>query len=74
MPIGKDICSESFPKLKEAILGSGTPNPDPNRNGSSYAVITNGTAYLVDFGPGVVRNASALSPTCRGRLERQNQK
>ena len=59
----------SFSETKLAILGSGTPNPDPNRNGSSYAVITNGTAYLVDFGPGVVRNASALSPTWGGKLE-----
>ena len=59
----------SFSETKLAILGSGTPNPDPNRNGSSYAVITNGTAYLVDFGPGVVRNASALSPTWGGSLE-----
>ena len=58
----------SFSETKLAILGSGTPNPDPNRNGSSYAVITNGTAYLVDFGPGVVRNASALSPTWGGDL------
>ena len=59
----------SFSETKLAILGSGTPNPDPNRNGSSYAVIANGTAYLVDFGPGVVRNASALSPTWGGNLE-----
>tara|TARA_Y100001970_G_scaffold277608_1_gene382072 strand:- start:6576 stop:7475 length:900 start_codon:yes stop_codon:yes gene_type:complete len=59
----------SFPETKLAILGSGTPNPDPNRNGSSYAVITNGKAYLVDFGPGVIRNASALSPSWGGNLE-----
>ena len=35
-----------------AILGSGTPNPDPQRMGSAYAVIVNDNAYLVDFGPG----------------------
>ena len=28
-----------------AILGSGTPNPDPQRMGSSYAVIINDNAY-----------------------------
>ncbi len=59
----------SFSDTQLAILGSGTPNPDPNRNGSSYAVISNGTAYLIDFGPGVVRNASALSPSWGGKLE-----
>ena len=41
-----------------AILGSGTPNPDPERMGSAYAVIVNNNAYLVDFGPGVIRRAS----------------
>ena len=59
----------SFSDTQLSILGSGTPNPDPDRNGSSYAVITNGTAYLVDFGPGVVRNASALSPSWGGKIE-----
>ena len=47
-----------------AILGSGTPNPDPQRMGSSYAVIVNDNAYLVDFGPGVIRRAAELSPNC----------
>ena len=37
---------------KLIVLGSGTPNPDPARNGSAYAVIVNNQAYLVDFGPG----------------------
>ena len=47
---------------KLIVLGSGTPNPDPERKGSAYAVIVNDQAYLVDFGPGVVRSAAALSP------------
>src|SRR5579859_2481050 len=41
------------------LLGTGTPGPDPARSGPATAIITNGTAYLVDFGPGVVRRASA---------------
>ncbi len=56
-------------ETKLAILGSGTPNPDPERSGSAYAVITNGQAYLVDFGPGVVRSAAALSPSWGGDIE-----
>jgi len=51
------------------VLGSGTPNPDPNRTGSAYAVLVNNQAYLVDFGPGVVRSASSLSPTWGGKFE-----
>ena len=51
-----------------AILGSGTPNPDPQRMGSSYAVIVNDNAYLVDFGPGVIRRAAELSPNWGGDI------
>ena len=35
---------------KLIVLGSGTPNPDPNRAGSAYAVVVNETPYLIDFG------------------------
>jgi ribonuclease BN (tRNA processing enzyme) len=41
------------------LLGTGTPNADPERSGPSVAVVSNGSAYLVDFGPGVVRRAAA---------------
>ena len=51
------------------ILGSGTPNPDPERSGSAYAIVTNGQSYLVDFGPGVIRRASAFSPSWGGEFE-----
>ncbi len=37
------------------MLGTGTPYPDPARSGPALAVVVNGTAYLVDCGPGVVR-------------------
>src|SRR5678815_4744331 len=41
------------------LLGTGTPNADPERFGPSVAIVVNDTPYLVDFGPGVVRRASA---------------
>lgn len=41
------------------LLGSGTPNADPDRFGPSVAIVVNDTAYLVDFGTGVVRRAAA---------------
>jgi len=41
------------------LLGTGTPRPDPNRSGPATAIIVNDTPYLVDFGPGVIRRASA---------------
>src|SRR5260370_32972251 len=39
------------------LLGTGTPNPDPQRMGPAVAVVSGDRAYLVDCGPGVVRRA-----------------
>jgi ribonuclease BN (tRNA processing enzyme) len=41
------------------LLGTGTPGWDPNRSGPATAIVVNGTPYLIDFGPGVVRRAGA---------------
>lgn len=41
------------------LLGTGTPNPDPDRMGPSLAIVADDDAYVVDFGPGVVRRAAA---------------
>lgn len=50
-------CAETGTKL--VLLGTGTPHPDPDRSGAATAVVVNDKAYLVDFGPGVVRRAEA---------------
>lgn len=44
---------------KIVLLGTGTPNADPERFGPSVAIVVNDTPYIVDFGPGVVRRAAA---------------
>lgn len=41
------------------MLGTGTPRPDPSCSGPATAIVVNETPYLVDFGPGVVRRATA---------------
>jgi ribonuclease BN (tRNA processing enzyme) len=41
------------------MLGTGTPLPDPDRSGPATAIVVNGTPYLIDFGPGVIRRAAA---------------
>jgi ribonuclease BN (tRNA processing enzyme) len=46
-------------KTQVVMLGTGTPNADPERSGPSVAIVINDTPYLVDFGPGVVRRAAA---------------
>lgn len=43
------------------LLGTGTPNADPDHSGPAVAVVVNGTAYLVDAGPGIVRRAAAAA-------------
>jgi ribonuclease Z len=48
-------------KTQVVILGTGTPIANPDRSGPSVAVVVNGAAYLVDFGPGVVRRAAAAA-------------
>src|SRR3954471_22737061 len=47
------------PSTKVVVLGTGTPNADPDRFGPSVAVIIGDASYLVDFGVGVVRRAAA---------------
>jgi ribonuclease BN (tRNA processing enzyme) len=46
---------------KVVLLGTGTPGATPDRSGPATAIVVNDTAYLVDFGPGVVRRASGAA-------------
>ncbi|MCP5103971.1 MAG: MBL fold metallo-hydrolase [bacterium] len=57
------------PTTKVVLLGTGNPNPDPGHSGCSLAVIVGETPYIVDFGPGLVRKAAALSPRYGGNIE-----
>lgn len=64
-------------QTKVILLGTGTPNPDPDRAGSSVAILVNDNAYLVDFGAGLVRNAARMTPQYGGKfpqLEAKNLK
>ncbi len=40
------------------LLGTGTPNAEPGRFGSSLAIVVNDTPYLVDAGAGLVHRAN----------------
>jgi hypothetical protein len=53
------LCAQEVGKTKVVLLGTGAPAPDPERSGPATAIVVNDTAYLVDFGPGVVRRANA---------------
>lgn len=45
-------------KTQVILLGTGTPNACYNASGPSTAVVVDNQAYIIDFGPGVVRQAS----------------
>ena len=46
-------------RTRVVLLGTGTPVPDPARSGPALAVVVEDRAYLVDCGPGIVRQAAA---------------
>jgi ribonuclease BN (tRNA processing enzyme) len=46
-------------RTRVVLLGTGTPNDDPDRWGPAVAVVVNDQVYLVDAGVGVVRRAAA---------------
>jgi len=48
-------------RTQVVLLGTGNPPADPDRSGPATAIVVNGTAYLVDFGAGVVRRAKAAA-------------
>ena len=46
-------------RTQVVLLGTGTPNDDPNRWGPAVAIVVDDEVYLVDAGEGVVRRAAA---------------
>ncbi|MFC1500669.1 MBL fold metallo-hydrolase, partial [Candidatus Zixiibacteriota bacterium] len=57
------------------LLGTGTPNAEPERAGSSVAIVVDSTVYIVDAGPGVVRQVNAagqmgITPLAPSNLKR----
>ena len=58
-PAGSQESNEHRTRTKVVLLGTGTPIPDPDRSGPATAVVVGDSAYLVDFGPGVVRRVQA---------------
>ncbi len=54
---------------KVVMLGSGNPNPNPTKSGCSITIVVNDTPYIIDFGPGLIRQAAALSPRYGGTIK-----
>jgi len=60
-PVAAPPAEAAAEAMRVVMLGTGTPNADPDRSGPATAVIVGETAYLVDAGPGVVRRAAAAN-------------
>ena len=69
MPLGAAGETLDSETTQIVMLGTGTPNPFPDRSGPSIAIVVNDEPYLIDFGPGVVRQASAMSPEYGGTVK-----
>jgi ribonuclease BN (tRNA processing enzyme) len=55
---GGAVATQESDRTRLVLLGTGTPNAEPDRSGSAVAVIVDDVPYVVDAGPGVVRQAS----------------
>ncbi len=51
------ICANAQ-DTRVVLLGTGTPNPEPDRMGPAVAIVSGSNVYVVDSGPGVVRRAA----------------
>jgi ribonuclease Z len=54
---------------KVILLGTGNPNPNPHNSGPSLLVLVDDTPYVFDFGTGIMRQASALTPQYGGNIK-----
>ncbi len=57
--VGTLTAAAARAETRVILLGTGTPNADPERWGPATAIVVNEEIYLVDCGPGVVRRAAA---------------
>ena len=53
------IAPQAQSRTKVVMLGTGTPNADPDRYGPAVAIVVDDVSYLVDAGVGIVRRAAA---------------
>jgi ribonuclease BN (tRNA processing enzyme) len=53
--------SQAPGQTRLVLLGTGTPNADPDRYGPSLAIVVRNQAYIIDCGSGVVRRAAAAA-------------
>jgi ribonuclease Z len=63
----RDFSDSETTKL--VLLGTGNPNPSPEQSGCALALVVHDEPYIIDFGPGLIRKAAALTPRYGGSLK-----
>ncbi len=66
MSIPPDSHSHNHPKTSVVLLGTGMPRPDPNASGPATAIVLGDRVFLVDAGPGIMRQLSAAKLPING--------
>lgn len=74
LPLATHVAGQTraLPATRVVILGTGTPNADPDRWGPAVAIVVADRAYLVDAGVGIVRRAAAAERAGTGALRAPN--
>ena len=72
LALGGGPAHAQAPRTQVVVLGTGTPNADPDRSGPAVSVVRDGRSYLVDAGPGIVRRAAAAARLGFSALEPKN--
>ncbi len=55
------LLAAQSPRTKIVMLGTGTPIPDPDRQGPALVIVVDSTPYFFDAGTGIVRRAAAAA-------------
>ena len=63
----RDFSESEITKL--VLLGTGNPNPSPEQSGCALALVVHDEPYIIDFGPGLIRRAAAVTPRYGGSIK-----
>lgn len=56
---GERVVERGSTRTRIVMLGTGTPNAEPERSGPAVAIVVDSIPYIIDAGPGLVRRAMA---------------
>lgn len=70
-PLSAQVKPDST-RTQIVFLGTGGPAPNPDKSGISVAIVVNGSSYIVDAGPGLVRRAVSANRRGVKGLEPRN--